>query len=680
MNLSTIPPNRRILVIDDNRSIHDDFRKVLGKNNRGASALNASEAILFGEPGDLAGQVCFEMDSASQGQDGLELVRKAIQEGRPYALAFVDVRMPPGWDGIETISRIWEVDPDIQVVICTAFSDYSLCAINEKIGHSDRMLILKKPFDPVEVLQLANALTEKWRLLQENKRRMDGLEENVREQSLLLDQAAEAMSLRDMDERILYWNKGAETLYGWTKEEVIGKSAAEFFCKTPMTELAEANHKLIEQGRWSGELRAVAKDGRQMTVESRWTLMRDEQGMPKSKFVISMDVTEKKLLEAQALRSQRMASIGTLAGGIAHDLNNVLTPIMMSLQLLKQRLPDESSQQLLATLASSAHRGADIVKQVLSFARGIEGKRVEVQIKHVLLDVEKILAHTLPKSIEIARRVPNDLWMLSADVTQLHQVVMNLCVNARDAMPNGGRLTLMAENVFVDENTARQFHGAKPGRHVCVSIEDTGLGIPSQFIEKIFDPFFTTKEVGKGTGLGLSTVIGIVKSHGGFVNVHSEVGKGSCFKVYLPSNVKSASKILRQATEQAPIGHGETILLVDDEVFVLEIARGTLESCGYRVLTARDGTEALTQYAQHRELIAVVLMDLMMPYMDGVSAIRALRKMNPNLRIIASSGMAKNGNDDGTLRDPSLNIQVFLQKPYSAEKLLVTLNRVLKAG
>jgi PAS domain S-box-containing protein len=500
-------------------------------------------------------------------------------------------------------------------------------------------------------------------------------EEQIREQAALLDQAQDAILVRDLDQNILFWNKGAEKIYGWSTEEVIGKNAEDVLFKDRSAQFHAARQAIIQNGEWNGEMHQVRRDGNEIIVESRWTLVRDEQGKPKSILVINTDVTEKKRMESQFLRAQRMESIGTLAGGIAHDLNNVLSPILMAIDMLQLRVTDESSRKWFEVMRTNAERGANMVRQVLSFARGVEGERVALQPKHLIKEIVKILRETLPKSIEINFQVPNDLWVISADATQIHQVLMNLSVNARDAMPEGGSISIKAENVFVDENYARMHIEAKAGRFVVISVSDTGPGMTAQIQSRIFEPFFTTKEMTKGTGLGLSTALTIVKSHGGFINVYSELHKGSQFTVYLPAldmpgNVDSAA-----AQTDLPLGNGELILVVDDEESIREITRGTLETFGYTVLTASDGTEALALYADKKNEIAAVLTDMVMPFMDGPATIRALQRMNPNVRIIAASGLGAGLHaGEGTLE----GVSVFLNKPYTAEKLLKTLAEVLR--
>ncbi len=504
-------------------------------------------------------------------------------------------------------------------------------------------------------------------------------EEKIREQASLLDNAQEAIGVRSLEHRLIYWNKGAERLYGWTAEEVTGKNPVEFLFKDKEEppQLIEAKKVVLEKGEWTGELQQITKDGKEIVIESRWTLVYDSEGKPKSILVINTDITEKKKLESQLLRAQRMESIGTLAGGIAHDLNNVLTPTMLSLQMLKQKLKDEQSQKLLTMLENNSQRGADLIKQVLSFARGVEGERNPLLAKHIITEIEKVTKETFPRNIEIRTDIPKDLLTISGDATQLHQVLMNLCVNARDAMPDGGILRISAENFFIDENYVRMNTEAKVGSYVIIAASDTGIGIPPEILDRIFEPFFTTKEFGKGTGLGLSTVLTIVKSHGGFINVDSEIGKGTTFRVYLPA-IKTEKEMQNVEEQQLelPIGHGELVLVAEDEDSVREVTVSTLKDYGYKVLTANDGADAVALYAQNKDKIKVVLMDMMMPVMDGYASIKAIRKINPQVKVIVVSGLAEK---DKLVKIESTRAQAILPKPYTAEKLLKTIHEVLSA-
>jgi len=497
-------------------------------------------------------------------------------------------------------------------------------------------------------------------------------EQKIREQAALLDITTDAILVRDLNNQILFWNKGAERLYGWQAEEAFGKNANELLYKEASPQLQEALKTVTITGEWDGELYKVTRSGKEIIVASRWTLVRDAEGKPKSILSVDTDITQKKQLEAQFLRAQRMESIGTLAGGIAHDLNNVLAPILMSAQLLQMKISDERSQRLLKTVEANAKRGGALVKQVLSFARGVEGKRSIIQVRHLISEIKHIAIETFPKSIEFYMDLAPELWSVSGDATQLHQVIMNLCVNARDAMPDGGTLSISAENLFIDENYARMNLEATVGPYIVITVADTGMGIPPEIVDRIFEPFFTTKEQGKGTGLGLSTVIGIIKSHGGFVDVYSEMGQGTQFKVYLPAVEETQTQLVKDM--ELPIGNGELLLVVDDEAAICEVTKTSLETYAYRVLTASDGIEAIALYAQHKDEISLVLVDMMMPSMDGPTTIRTLQKINPKVKIIAVSGL---DSSDKVSVAMNAGVKAFLSKPYTAQELLKIINSVL---
>ncbi|MBV9387723.1 MAG: GAF domain-containing protein [Chroococcidiopsidaceae cyanobacterium CP_BM_ER_R8_30] len=498
-------------------------------------------------------------------------------------------------------------------------------------------------------------------------------EAKIREQAALLDITTDAIFVCTLDDRILFWNQAAEQIYGWLAAETLVLSPKELVASETLPQLEQVQKTVIATGKWQGELHQVTKSGKEILVESRWILVRDEAGQPKSILIVNTDITEKKKLEAQFLRTQRLESIGTLASGIAHDLNNVLGPVLMIAELLQERILDERSQVLLQELEVSAKRGANLVKQVLSFARGMEGKRTIVQVKHLLLEIQQIAKQTFSKAIAIYTDIPSNLWTVSGDATQLHQVLMNLVVNARDAMLDGGTLRICAENLFIDENYSRMHLEAQVGPYIVITVTDTGMGIPPEILERIFEPFFTTKEVGKGTGLGLSTTLGIIKSHGGFINVSSQIRKGSQFKVFLPA--ASATEISQMEDIKLPRGQGELILLVDDEVAIRDTTKALLEAQNYKVILASNGIEAIAMYAQHKNKINAVLMDMMMPDMDGQTAACILQKIDPLVPIIAVSGL--------TLSDKmgvavSASIKSFLSKPYTAQELLRTLKELIE--
>jgi len=499
-------------------------------------------------------------------------------------------------------------------------------------------------------------------------------EKQIAEQASFLDKARDAIVALDLEGKVVFWNKGAEHIYGWTREEVFGRDISGLL-GTDLKKFEEVKQVMIQLGEWQGERQHLTKDRRELTVEARTTLIRDNKGQPEAMLSIITDITEKKKLEAQFMRAQRMESIGTLAGGVAHDLNNILAPIMMSIDVLKTLSDKPQVTTILETIEVSAKRGADIVRQVLSFARGLEGQRIEVQPKHLFKDLENIIKDTFPKDIRLQFSIPNDTWTILGDPTQVHQILLNLCVNARDAMPNGGNLTIGVENCVLDEQYAAMNIQAKPGRYVNISVTDSGTGMPADLIDKIFEPFFTTKALNKGTGLGLSTVMAIVKSHDGIVNVYSEPGKGTTFKVYLPA-METSLEARKEQSEAAslPRGNGETVLVVDDEASILTITSQTLQAFGYRVLTAMDGADALSVYVQHRNEIAVVLTDMMMPVLDGPATIHALMRINPAVKIVAASGLNANG---GVAKASGAGIKHFLTKPYTAGTLLKAMRAIL---
>ncbi len=494
--------------------------------------------------------------------------------------------------------------------------------------------------------------------------------QKIREQAALLDLATDAILVRDLENQIIFWNRGAELLYGCQKEQAIGKNASRLWQEKDLHLFPAALSTLITQGSWQGELQQITSSGQEIIVESRWTLIHDFAAKPQAILVVNTDITQKKQLEAQFLRAQRLESLGTLASGIAHDLNNILAPILMTAQLLESQLDDARSHRLLSILIANVKRGANLVKQVLSFARGMEGERTLLQVRHIITEIRHIIKETFPKSIEVETILAPDMLAVLGDATQLHQVLMNLCVNARDAMPDGGTLTISGENLEVDENYAQMHLDAEVGLYIVITVADTGIGIERNVAERMFEPFFTTKEIGKGTGLGLSTVLGIVKSHNGFIDVDSQVGKGSQFKVYLPA---VAAKVVSEAEpEEFLAGNGESILVVDDEAAIRDITKTTLETYNYLALTANDGIEAIAVYAEHQGEISIVLTDMVMPFMDGLTTIRTLRKINPDVKIIAVSGLSSQEKFSAA----DVHVHAFLSKPYTAKELLQTINEV----
>ncbi|HEY9749938.1 MAG TPA: response regulator [Allocoleopsis sp.] len=512
--------------------------------------------------------------------------------------------------------------------------------------------------------------------ISDRKRHEEALRETSQMLQALIQASPLAIIVLDSEGRTQLWNPAAEKIFDWTEAEVLGQILP-IVPTAKQSEFWALRQRVLQGESFTGvEVSRQKRDGSLLELNLSAAPLRNAQGEVSGVIAMLLDVTTKKQLEAQALRAQRMESIGTLASGIAHDLNNLLTPILSSAQLLLMptKLPEDKKQQLLKTMEASTKRAAALVKQVLLFARGVEGKRITLQLSHLIAEVKQITQETFPKWIEVQTEVDPNLWMVAGDTTQLHQALLNLCVNARDAMPKGGTLKITAENIWLDEHYAQMNIDAKVGPYVALTVSDTGTGIPSNIIDRVFEPFFTTKEVGQGTGLGLSTVIGIIKGHGGFVQVQSQIGQGTRFKLYLPIAHTFALKPEATDYDELKAGHGEVVLVVDDEDAICEVTKTSLEYYGYKVLTAKDGVEAIAIYVRHQSEINVVLVDMMMPSMDGPTTIRTLQKINPQVKIIGVSGLIAHCPMTEFVNN---NVKSFLPKPYTADELLQNLRQVL---
>jgi PAS domain S-box-containing protein len=566
--------------------------------------------------------------------------------------------------------------------------------------HINKTVIRDVAGKPLRTLSAIEDITERRRLEQErwvmeleqkthaqleaqNRAYQENLERLVQErtrqlqaQAELLDLAQDAISVRDMAGGVRYWNKSCERITGWSAAEVMGRRVQDFL-NPGRIERDESLATLLREGNWSGETIVQTRAGRRVTLLSRWTLVRDDHGQPDSVLAIETDITEQKRLESQFLRAQRMDSLGRLASGIAHDLNNILSPILMGTALLRSEVKSPEGASLLETLAGSAQRGSDVVRQLLAFARGSEGERVPVSLGRLVREMARIIEETFPKQLTLETQVPKDIWMVRGDPTQLHQVLLNLCVNARDAMPGSGLLKLSIENVMLDEQGGELLAEGPAGPYVLLRVSDTGVGIPPEVIDRIFDPFFTTKSPETGTGLGLATVQGIVKGHDGLVRVESYPGKGTEFRVYIPALPSAKSSVTTATLASLPKGNGELILVIDDELSLREVTGRILTRYGYRLLAASEGSAGLALFEAHREQVRLVITDMMMPGMDGKATIQALRSNCPGLLIIASSGVATQPSLDEI---KALNVSAFLQKPFSTQTLLNTVHQVLSGA
>ena len=710
MNAPLLEPNHRILVIDDNAAIHDDFRKILGAVSASSTGLEEAEAALFGAAAPASSpQVCFEIDSAFQGQEGLTKVQKALAEKRPYALAFVDVRMPPGWDGIETITHLWKHYPDLQVVICTAYSDYSWDEIAQQLGQSDSLVILKKPFDNVEVLQLAHALTKKWLLSQQAKDRLENLDQLVRERTGELQVANEKLrremaqreemeqALRLSEERFvkafqaspipmailsfpglrhLDVNASFMALTGYRREELVHRTADELELEAApslvMDRLARIS-ELKSLRHLEGKVRTKAGEVRDVL----WSVELFELGVEPHLLVIAQDITDRLRLEGQLRQAQRMEAIGQLSAGIAHDFNNILTVIQghASLVLARTSLEKEIEDSL-REVAHAAERAATLTRQLLAYSRKQAMHFQVLQVNERLRPLSRMLRRLIGEHIRLRYEFAESLPAVMGDLPSLEQVITNLAVNARDAMPEGGETIIRTSQRTLDEGCAQRNPEARPGHFVCIEVIDNGAGMSAEVCSRVFEPFFTTKEIGKGTGLGLASSYGILKQHQGWIEVESELGRGSTFTVFLPVAESAAAA----AADPPPLaassaGGHESILVVEDEGPVRELSCQILERAGYAVYPAANGQEALKAWTAAKGRIDLLVTDMVMPEgVSGRSLAETLWARHPELKVIFTSGYSSEMIE---AQPPHPSRCRFLAKPYPSSVLIHTVRQCL---
>jgi two-component system, cell cycle sensor histidine kinase and response regulator CckA len=682
MKSTDLKPNHRILIVDDNTSIHSDFREILCPDNSDEAAADEMEAVLFDEKKpDVLG---FELDSAYQGQEALEAVKQSLADNRPYALAFVDVRMPPGWDGVETIARIWEVDPELQIVVCTAYADYSWEEMRAKVGQPDNLLVLKKPFDNIEVRQLAHALTKKW--LVNLRARLQMTELAQANELLAVSEERFSKAFHESpfpsgiqhlpDQRFVDVNQRFAQLTGYERTEMIGRTPAELSLWEKPEVVAPWYEGLSRQESVRDQkvnLSSRAGGLHEMLVSLSPLALGEQPHV----LLLAQDVSEQALLERQLRQAQKMEAIGQLAAGVAHDFNNVLTVVQGHAGLIRMTLDSSSPQRKsLEQISGAADRAATLIRQLLMFSRKQVMQFRHLDINDILRNEIKMLERLMGEHVQIALRPHSPIPAIHADRSMVEQIAMNLAVNARDAMPNGGQLSITTSLETINRASTPMDPEDRNGEYVCLTCSDTGTGMDTQILTRIFEPFFTTKPVGKGTGLGLSTVFGIVRQHQGWLEVESKPNHGTTFRVYFPASLEAAEKTEPVADTTLRSGR-ETVLVAEDEEDLRQMVAQVLRIQGYHVLEAASGRDAIEVWEQANCPVDLLLTDMVMPGgIMGSELAERLTEQCPSLKVIYTSGYSPGmaGKDASILKLPN-----FLPKPYSIGKLAQFVRECLDA-
>lgn len=499
-------------------------------------------------------------------------------------------------------------------------------------------------------------------------------EQRNRVQAAALEATINSVVITDPTGDIQWVNPAFTRITGYTLAEAVGKNPRILKSGEQKYAYYEEMWRTISSGRsWSGEFVNLRKDGSRYVEEVSITPVRAEGREITHYVAVKQDITDKKSLEKQLIETQRLESVGLLASGIAHDLNNIIAPITLSMKLLRHKYPGE--QRTLEMVEQCARRGAEVVRQVLTFSRGMDRTRVPLRVSRLIKEMGYLMSETIPRNIEFSSDVNVKEDTVRADHTQIHQVILNLGVNARDAMPQGGKLSINLTNETLDQ-TDLPSAASTPGKFLVLSVADTGTGIAPEVLPRIFEPFFTTKPRGVGTGLGLSTVHGIVRGHGGFIRVESEVGVGTTFKVYLP--LESQNEDTNKASSSSPFatGEGRLVLVADDEPTIRDSARLVLEASGYKVVTAQNGLEAVTLFRAHQHEVKHVVLDRMMPVMNGESAALIIHQLEPSIPIILATGLLSTGVQTGLSDElKAACITDVLSKPFTADQLLRRLTR-----
>jgi PAS domain S-box-containing protein len=567
--------------------------------------------------------------------------------------------MLPGFDGLTALRMAREQKPHLPFIFLSGTIGDDIGVSSLKLGAAD---YLRKE-------NLSRLAASMRRVLHDAEltRQSREAEAKIREQARLLDLAQDAILVRDLDDRIEYWNRGAERLYGWAAAEALGAKTTDLFDPGDSAFL-EAKARLLQAGEWSGELRQTSKSGAELMTASRWNLVRDESGLPKSILAIATDITSRRQLETQVRHAQKMESIGQLAGGIAHDFNNILTAVIAFSTMARESVPERPDVQAdLAEVHKAAIRGRDLVQQILVFSRRQEQVRQPVRVQPILKETIRLLRSTFPANIEITSDIDETAPRINADPTQIYQLLMNLAGNASHEMRDGGGvLAIGFAAAKLDEALARKHVGLSPGSYAVLTVSDTGKGLAPEKLERVFDPFFTARSPDAGSNLGLSVAHGIVTSHGGVIEVKSSPGRGSAFQVWLPAIDSPEPKPPAASGSELPVGSGQRILVVDDEEANCVAARRMLARLGYKATAFAAPLEALALFRSAPADFDLILADQSMPKMSGTELAAEIRALRPDIPIIICTGQ-----DDYELREraQAVGVRHILAKPYTLQTL-----------
>ncbi len=681
--------NDRVLIIDDDPEIQNAYRAILAPGDEGENTFGNQLNLLMGQTqnDEITAPLQFTLDFASQGPEGVDKAASACETNNPFAVAFIDIRMPPGFDGMETAARIRRIDANIEIVIVTAYSDRSREEIVQTVGAPEKLLFLRKPFDPEELIQLALSLTAKWNLARKAEEQQRNYENSEARFRGLVETTSDWVWETDEAGKFTYCSPLCEKIYGYAPNELQGRSLFETLVHPD--EIGEGRDLFsicVERNRGFNniERRSLTKEGEVIYIETSGIPVADDKGRIIGFRGIDRDITKRKKiekerreLEAQYRQSQKLEALGTLAGGIAHDLNNVLTPIMGGAQLSLMEIDaGHPIHDNLRTIEDGVQKAADLIHQILAFSRKQVLTTVPLNLTFLIHDFANMLRRLIREDINIAFNLEDPLWTIDGDKNQMEQILINLVVNARDAISGSGEITIETVNKSLLKNDPVMKNlRLDPGDYVILSVSDSGHGMDSETLGRIFDPFFTTKDPGRGTGLGLSTAYGIVKQHGGDILVDSIPGKGTRFDIYfLRAEENDFTEDDAENVPKAVDGGRETILLVEDDSDVRSASDAILTHYGYQVILATNGDEAIRIFNERRGDVDLLFTDVVMPSMGGLPLADMLREHKPSLPVIFMSGYPFDTNTKMLAKKEGND---FIQKPFKPMDLAHKIRRLL---